>query len=225
MTHDASTDLGDLTVSALTDPAPIRLIRSAWQPDDLHSATRLSAQVAAAELLRVRRGIYVDAAAWVRSPPWIRAQIAVAAMAHRRPNSLFCRDSALLLHGLPLTTPPHVTLRTQDPSLVGISRREPMTASALPAVTGPEAGYWVEPLELALPDAVARLDFPEAVAVLDPFLAQRGQALLAAPPEVTTDPLTWGTRSLRSGSTSGSGPRCASRMRAPSPPANPSHGR
>ncbi|PRZ18818.1 hypothetical protein [Nesterenkonia sandarakina] len=249
MTRNASTDL-DV-------PEPIRLIRSAWQPDDLHSATRLSARVAAAELLRVRRGIYVDADAWVSSPPWIRAQIAVAAMAHRRPNSLFCRESALLLHGLPLTTPPpHVTLRTQDPSLVGIGRREPMTgttsaerwltayetryphdgptpaallnvptrrfetvlprgmtrgaareaqrcgelrqaqmrlpASVLPAVTGPETGYWVEPLELALPDAVSRLDFPEAVAVVDAFLAQRTQDQLAAPPGVSTDPLTWG---------------------------------
>lgn len=241
----------------LPAPEPLRLIQSAWQPDDLHSATRLSALVAAAELLRVRRGIYVDAAAWMGAPPSIRAQIAVAAMAHRRPNSLFCRESALLLHGLPLTTPPaHVTLRTNDPSLVGIGRREPMSGStspenwlaaylrrfpqdqsttaallnfptrrfetvlprgttrgaaradrrrgasppvqvrlptsALPAVLGPEPGYWVEPLELALPDALARLPFPEAVAVLDAFLALRVRGSLIAPPSRGADPATWG---------------------------------
>ncbi|KUG57880.1 hypothetical protein [Nesterenkonia jeotgali] len=245
-----------MTLPDLDTPSPIQLIRSAWQPDDLHSATRLSALVAAAQLLRVRRGIYIDAATWVRSPPWVRAQIAVAAMAHRLPNSLFCRDSALLLHGLPLITPPpHVTLRTQDPSLVGIGRRESMTgstsaeswlaaycsrsqeepttaallnvptrrfetvlprgmtrgsaresqrrgilrtpqvrlpASALSEVTGPESGYWVEPVEIALPDAASRLPFPEAVAVLDAFLAQSAFGNLLAPPESSAGLSDWG---------------------------------
>ncbi|MCH8561282.1 hypothetical protein [Nesterenkonia sp. DZ6] len=246
-----------MTFETPAAPGPIRLIRSAWQTDDLHSATRLSALVASAALLRVRRGVYVDAAAWITSPPWIRAQIAVAAMAHRRPNSLFCRESALLLHGLLLTTtPPHVTLRTNDASLVGIGRREPMTgttiaenwlaayrtrlhddhtttaallnvptrrfetvlprgmtrgaareaqrrgtgpqaqvrlpASALPAVAGPEPGYLVEPLELVLPDAVSRMPFPDAVAVLDAFLAHQARGNLAAPPDPAPDPVTWG---------------------------------
>lgn len=247
-----------MTLPALTPPVPFQLIRSAWQPDDLHSATRLSARVAAAELLRVRRGIYLDAEAWMSSPPWVRAQIVVAAMAHRRPGSLFCRESALLLHGLPLTTtPPHVTLRTDDASRVGIGRREPMTgttsaeawlvgyrsrcpqagdtstaallnvptrrfetvlprgmtrgalrearrrgervqaqlrlpASALPAVTGPESGYWVEPLELALPDTVSRLPFPEAVTVLDAFLTRGAQPDRSTPPSSDADPATWG---------------------------------
>ncbi|GAA1143359.1 hypothetical protein [Nesterenkonia lutea] len=112
------------------DPAPIQLIRSCWQPNDLHSATRLSALVASGHCLRVRRGVYVAASDWIRSPPWVRAEIAIAAMATRLPESLFCRESALLLHGLPLArTPPHVTLRTTDPGLVGISRREPMTGT------------------------------------------------------------------------------------------------
>ncbi|WP_218219819.1 type IV toxin-antitoxin system AbiEi family antitoxin domain-containing protein [Nesterenkonia sp. Act20] len=71
--------------------APIELLRSCWQPDDLHSATRLSALVASGQLLRVRRGVYVEAAAWVRSPSWVRAEIALAAMARRLPGALFCR--------------------------------------------------------------------------------------------------------------------------------------
>ncbi|GGE58988.1 hypothetical protein GCM10011401_02120 [Nesterenkonia cremea] len=91
------------------------------------STTWLSAAVARGELLRLRRGIFVDAAAWQAAPPWIRHRAEVAAAGLAVPHALLCRESALAVHGLPLLeVPREVQLRATSPSRAGLSRGRPL---------------------------------------------------------------------------------------------------
>lgn len=209
------------------------LIRATLQPDGAHSSELLSAQVHRGLALRIRRGIYVDASAWICAPPWQRHRMAVAATAMRTPSTVVCRESALALHGLPLTTSPgRVTVRTAAPGWAGTRKPPTLTGqlsasafrsrylarnpgsedfaltvlnnlpernlepaipgdtsriglraalkngtyripqvtldpAAVPGISGPETAYRVEPLGLALVDTVSRMDFPDAVVVLD----------------------------------------------------------
>ena len=77
------------------------------RPDDGGSASphALSARVDAGELLRIRPGVYLEPHAWIRSPPWERPLIAAAAQALARPETIFCRETALSLHGVSLLHP------------------------------------------------------------------------------------------------------------------------
>lgn len=52
-------------------------------------------------LVRVRHGIWTDAAAWRTLAPWERYLARVHAVALRRPDAVFCRESAAALWGQP----------------------------------------------------------------------------------------------------------------------------
>lgn len=100
------------------------------QPDGLHSGTRYTYALRQGRLLRVRHGCYVAAEDWLRSPPWIRYDIALAAAASSGSAPLFCRESALRLHGIPLlTTPQTVAARTWQHGRAGVRHTGPMTGS------------------------------------------------------------------------------------------------
>lgn len=73
--------------------------------DEPSAAHELSAAVDAGQLVRIRRGVYLEAAAWLRSPPWERHLIAAAAQAAAHPETVFCRETALALHGISLLEP------------------------------------------------------------------------------------------------------------------------
>lgn len=97
-------------------------------PDGTHTATSLSKQVRTGRALRVRRGIYIRAQDWIEASPWQRYRFAVAATALDS-DPVFCRETALLLHGVPLLgVPAAVLARTM--------RRGGSGRAAVPPLTG-----------------------------------------------------------------------------------------
>lgn len=110
------------------DPAA-ELTAAAQSRDGSHTGTQLARQVRAGQALRVRRGVYVDPEQWIEAMPWHRYQIAVAATALAT-DPIFCRETALLLHQVPLVrTPRGVLARTTRMNGTG---RVPA-----PSLTGP----------------------------------------------------------------------------------------
>src|SRR5690625_1500670 len=100
-------------MTANVSPSHVELLRATQQEDAAPSSDRLADQVHRGVLLRLRRGVYVAAQSWLEAPPWRRFELAVAAEAQTGCSPLFCRESALLLHGLRvLTMPAAVQLRT-----------------------------------------------------------------------------------------------------------------
>lgn len=77
----------------------------------------------------MRRGVYVEPSQWLEAPPWQQYRIAVAATAMSS-DPLFCRETALLLHDVPLSRiPAGVTARTL--------RRGGTGTAGGPSLTGP----------------------------------------------------------------------------------------
>lgn len=113
-----------------TSTTQIRLLRSGLQDDGLHSGSRLAYHLQQGRLLRVRRGVYVEAEAWITAPAWTRYDVAVAAAALAGPTPLFCREAALRLHGLPLPyIPKKVAARTAEPGWAGTRKPTSMTGT------------------------------------------------------------------------------------------------
>ena len=93
----------------------VDLIRSSLQENGVHSSAHLIGRISRGEMVRVRRGVYLPAQAWAEAPPWARYRIAICAAAMTQ-DLIFCRDSALVLHGIPLlSTPPAIFARTANP--------------------------------------------------------------------------------------------------------------
>lgn len=176
---------------------PIPLIRSTDDRDDgAPSSDRLVRALRAGEVLRLRRGVYVRSRDWLDAEPWTRYEYVVAAVALRRPSPLFCRQSALLLHGLPLpTTPDRVHVRVGGRGSAGTRRAPTMTegvaaqrrlaAEAMPAGGSVDLRRLLRPtpthqLEAAQPAGVDRAALRELVASGEhhqPSLALPGNAL------------------------------------------------
>ncbi|WP_162301599.1 hypothetical protein [Nesterenkonia muleiensis] len=96
-----------------------------------HTGERLSREVQHGRMLRVRRGQYVSSAAWLLSPPWERFLIAAAATGIQHRHAIFCRETALALHGVPLLRSPQVVnLRTDNAGYSGYRSPGSMTGSA-----------------------------------------------------------------------------------------------
>jgi hypothetical protein len=82
-------------------------IRSvARSPLDLY-ASRATSQLGVrlsrdAELVRVRRGVYAERAAWDAAKPWDRYLARVHAVALTHPGAVFCLESAAALHSMPV---------------------------------------------------------------------------------------------------------------------------
>lgn len=98
----------------------IALHRASPRDDDVHTGTAYAERVRRGEAVRLRRGVYTSAQSWKDAAPWQRHAAAVAATALQHPTGIFCRESALLLHSVPLLhTPAAVHLRTYDRTVVG----------------------------------------------------------------------------------------------------------
>ncbi|MBE1515658.1 hypothetical protein [Nesterenkonia halotolerans] len=118
---------------AQVKPARIELIRSLELPDGSHSGLRLKNEVNAGEVLRLRRGVYVRVSDWLNAPPWERHLAATAATQLNRAAPIFCRETALALHGINLLGAPQaVQLRTDHQGGTRLLRPSPMTGSADP---------------------------------------------------------------------------------------------
>lgn len=110
--------------------APGRLLAVDGAQDEIRT-DRLRNRANSADLVRVRRGCYFPASAWLRSPPWDRHLIASVAAGLIRPEEIFCRETALALYGVPLLrTPDAVQLRTSSPGQVGRRRAAVITGAA-----------------------------------------------------------------------------------------------
>lgn len=102
--------------------------------EGLHTGSRLSRAVNAGHMLRLRRGVYVEVQDWLEAAPWERPFLTIAATAVADPDTVFCRTSALLLHGIPLLHPPQrVHIRTLRRSSVRVTAPTPLTGQRTPA--------------------------------------------------------------------------------------------
>lgn len=107
---------------------------------------RLSAMVNAGQLLRVRRGIYIEASSWLQTAPWDRHLIAAAAVNLQAPQTHFCRTTALTMHGFSL-------LRLPDAVTVRTARNDAAGLHPAPALTGRAPASAIQRLLRAHPEA------------------------------------------------------------------------
>src|SRR5699024_7425028 len=85
-------------------------------------------------LLRLRRRVYVPTEVWVQSQPSQRYQLMIAATSLQLEDPVFCRESALQIHGLPLLDlPAAVHLRAASQATVRTNRQPPVTGRLSPA--------------------------------------------------------------------------------------------
>ncbi|GAA3054887.1 hypothetical protein GCM10010467_24820 [Actinocorallia glomerata] len=92
---------------------------------------RWSLEVRRGGLLRLAPGVYVPPEQWLRAAPWDRHVIALAARASSAGGSLFCRESALALWGVPLfRVPSELSLRASSRGKVGRRPLRPLTGAA-----------------------------------------------------------------------------------------------
>lgn len=109
-----------------TSPDP--LLVANLQPDGAHSTSTYSKAMQRGQLLRLRRGVYIPTDIWLRSRPSQRYQLMLAAASLQLGSPVFCRESALQIHGLPLLElPAAVHLRASSPSTIRTSRQPPLT--------------------------------------------------------------------------------------------------
>lgn len=101
--------------------AAIRLVRARSDVQGVHTGTALSREVRRGGRLRIRRGVYAESQSWSAAHPSRRYTASLAAVALSGSSGVFCRESALVLHGLPLLqVPAEVHLRTLHRSQVGL---------------------------------------------------------------------------------------------------------
>lgn len=76
------------------------LIRAGSGDSEVYAAFRQGRAV------RLARGHYVLAREWKESPPWVRFEMAAAAESLANPGTIFCGETAVYLHGLPVWVAP-----------------------------------------------------------------------------------------------------------------------
>lgn len=109
--------------------SPPELLIGCRLEDGTHTANQLSRQVQRGTLLRLRRGIYFPALAWLTAHPSQRHQWAAAATAAQLGAPVLCRETALHLHGLPLLTIPEAVH-------VRVGRRSSARVASQPVMHG-----------------------------------------------------------------------------------------
>jgi len=164
---------------------------------------RLSRAVERGDLVRVRPGAYADRTAWNSAYPMNRylATVLAIAASRRAGPAVFCREAALVLHGIGVwSCPREISVRTGRVGSSGMRRPRPATGSthapfaerhrlwprardrgaarAAPADASVElvlggVRLQVERLDLVLADTIPHLVPVEAAVVLDALLAGR----------------------------------------------------
>lgn len=95
-----------------------------------HSSHLYGERLRRGELVRLRRGVYLDAGTWLEALPSMRHRAVMGAVAMKDPATVFCRESALHLYGLPQRrVPSEITVRTGHRSRVGRHTPPPLTGS------------------------------------------------------------------------------------------------
>lgn len=128
VTMTATTDLHSLDAD---------LISVCGTDDGGRLRARASAAARRGALLRLAHGVYIRPRDWLGAPAWTRHLYAALAYARANPQVVFCRETALALHGVPLLdTPREVHVRTPHRASVGRRRtasmgQSPHTAAAV----------------------------------------------------------------------------------------------
>lgn len=102
---------------------------SRWEPEGIHTGNQYGRELRRGRLLRLRRGVYLPVDTWAESHPSERFSLTAAATALQLEEPVFCRETALHLHGLPLLQMPpdvqiragtrHQARRLKQPSMTG----------------------------------------------------------------------------------------------------------
>lgn len=105
------------------------LLISRAQEDGTHSAGQMMRELRSGRLVKLRRGVFLNAQVWLDSYPSDRFRWVAAATAAQLRNPRFCRETALMLHGVPLLAQPSAVQvransrsaarRAQQPSMTG----------------------------------------------------------------------------------------------------------
>jgi hypothetical protein len=180
------------------------LLDSHWRRLD-GAASDPRSEFALGRLVRLRRGSYVPTAVWLDAAPHERFAMAVAAYARTHPGALFCGETALFLHGLPVVkTPLFIDVAIPSTTKLGVrpntfavrgkseeARRAGQTVPppvrrhqhvSTEAVTvGP---YRTVPLIAALTEILATGRFARALTVADGLLHRWGADELLEAPDV-----------------------------------------
>ncbi|MFJ4209474.1 hypothetical protein ACIPY2_13565 [Paenarthrobacter sp. NPDC089675] len=94
------------------------------------SVRELSRRYKKGELVRVRKGIYVDKQHWLGLKPWDRYAATARAVAAENPSAAFCFETAALFWGLHIVgVPSHIHLATASRGHCGT--RSPSTTAAV----------------------------------------------------------------------------------------------
>lgn len=114
------------TTSSSSDAA---LLISRAQKDGTHLSHHLTRQLQSGRVLRLRRRVYLPAQAWLEAYPFQRLTYIAAAVSAQLDEPVFCRETALHLHGLPLIRLPaavqvrapsrHHVRKLPQPSMTG----------------------------------------------------------------------------------------------------------
>ncbi|MHA7262012.1 hypothetical protein ACX80W_02295 [Arthrobacter sp. TMN-37] len=133
----------------------------------------LQRSCAAGDLVRIRQGLYVSSEKWATLDRWDRYRMRVLAVhlaAHRPP--VFCRETAALVHGLPLVAvPSHVHVQQVADSSAhsrGGVRRHCISLAEPPVVH--TSGLQVTSLESTIVALAVGSGFPAGVLALDDAL-------------------------------------------------------
>lgn len=158
-------------------------------------------------LVRLRRGFYVPTSIWLEATPPERFHAAVTAHALANPDTVFCGETALFLHGVPVVkVPPSIDVAVESTTRLGLrpnafevrgesdlARRARITPP--PPIrrhrheNGPLAligAYRTVPVASALIEVLATGRFARAVTVADGVLRLSGTESLLDLPEIVT---------------------------------------
>lgn len=132
-------------------PSPIALLRRDAIP---HCARAIRSQ----EVVRVARGVYADAAAWLTLRPWERYRARVHATAMLYPDAVFVLESAAAARGLPVFGEPREIHLAASPAATSraVSGVRVHTAQRLPAIDEIGGILIATPAEIAVGIARAR---------------------------------------------------------------------
>ncbi len=214
---------------------PLRRTTEDGVPTD--NAPMVFRKARSGELIRVRPGVFAPAEPWNKASRDDRFGASVTALAlTSRTDPVFCRETALLLYGLPLINRPAVlTLRASSTSMAGSVKRAKPKGASWPLfderrISVPRAwrdlsaeqlhpfrqrllsgtSLVLENLRLCLSDTLPRLPWEDAIVVADALLSGLRNSPTTMPAVVATP---WTAQDLISLANTNSTQKAAHRLR------------
>lgn len=157
-------------------------------------------------LVRLRRGFYVPTPLWLDATPTERFQAALTAHAIANPHTVFCGETALFLHGIPVVKiPPSIDVAVDSTTRLGLRphsfcvRGESDHAARARLLAPPPVRrhrhaevnvtivgeYRTVPIATALAEVLATGRFARAITVADGMLRRNKESSLLDIPDVT----------------------------------------